>query len=164
MRHWLTSIAGLKPLHLQSIEYLIRSFTVKITQEHKSTLMPSVLILKKAPKSFYPDCWLNKLDSHKLASICTEQHHVKEHDTLLLVSSGSMVKPSLNPSLSTSVGLLPHIGQSLFLSREARIHMIRFQRVPEEMGRAPCMCWPLCSRPSVTWCSTSTHSVSLRGT
>lgn len=75
-----------------------------------------------------------------------------------------LVNPSAKPSPSTSVGLLLHMGQRWLRSCEALIQMMRFQRWPEEMGRAPCMCWPRWRRPSVTLCSTSEHSVSLKGT
>lgn len=75
-----------------------------------------------------------------------------------------LVNPSAKPSPSTSTGLLLHMGQSLLRSCEALIQMMRFQRWPEEMGRAPCMCWPRWRRPSVALCSTSEHPVSLKGT
>lgn len=90
-------------------------------------------------------------------------HHVRAHE-LLCGGSECLVKPSPKPSASTSSGVLLHMGHSLFRSCEALIQMMRFQRWPEEMGRAPCMCWPRWRRPSVTLCSTSEHSVSLTGT
>lgn len=89
--------------------------------------------------------------------------HVSTHEAFSGASE-CLVNPSAKPSPSTSVGLLPHMGHSLLRSCEALIQMMRFQRWPEEMGRAPCMCWPRWRRPSVTLCSTSEHSVSLKGT
>ena len=79
-------------------------------------------------------------------------------------SGGSLVNPSPKPSASTRVGFLLHMGQSLLRSSEALSQRMRFQRWPEEMGRAPCMCCPLCRSPSPTLCCTSVHSVSFSGT
>lgn len=75
-----------------------------------------------------------------------------------------LVKPSAKPSPSTSVGLWLHMGQRLLRTCDALIQMMRFQRRPEEMGRAPCLCCPRWRMPSVTLCSTSEHSVSPKGT
>lgn len=89
--------------------------------------------------------------------------HVNVHDAFSSASD-CLLNPSAKPSPSTSEGFLLHIGHSLFRSCEALIQMMRFQRWPLEMGRAPCMCWPRWRRPSVTLCSTSVHSVSFTGT
>ncbi len=89
--------------------------------------------------------------------------HVNTHEAFSSALE-CLVNPSAKPSPSTSVGLLLHMGHSLLRSRDALIQMMRFQRCPEAMGRAPCMCWPRWRRPSVTLCSTSEHSVSLKGT
>lgn len=99
--------------------------------------------------------------STRLAFLASARH-VSAHEGFGV--AGCLVKPSANPSPSTSVGLLLHMGHSLLRSCEALIQTMRFQRWPEEMGRAPCMCWPRWRSPSHTLCSTSEHSVSLKGT
>lgn len=106
----------------------------------------------------YKFCEYTDVEIHR-----TLKHYVKMHDCKKGMPE-SLVNPSAKPSPSTRQGLLLHMGQSMLRSCEALIQTMRFQRWPEEMGRAPCMCWPLWRRPSVTLCSTSEHSVSLRDT
>lgn len=109
-------------------------------------------------------CWYRHLESspHKAAN-SSWIGHVSTQETFGSASD-CLVNPSAKPSASNSVGLMLHMGHRLLRSCEDRIQIMRFQRWPEEMGRAPCMCWPRWRRPSVTLCSTSEHSVSLKGT
>lgn len=128
-----------------------------------STRSPiSIFILDRPPASTVsvpPTC----PPSSRCCGVINVARHVSTQEAWSGASE-CLVNPSAKPSPSTSVGLLLHMGHSWLRSCEALIQMMRFQRWPEEMGRAPCMCWPRWRRPSVTLCSTSEHSASLKGT
>lgn len=76
---------------------------------------------------------------HICGATCWHSGQVSTQDASL-VASRVLVNPSAKPSPSISTGFLLHMGHSWFRSCEALIQTMRFQRCPEEMGRAPCMC------------------------
>ena len=61
--------------------------------------------------------------------------------------------PNVPGEAGYKFGLELHIGQQFARASELRAQIIRFQRSPDVMGKAWCMCDPLCNTPWQNLCS-----------